>query len=329
MSDNAENRQRLKMLYLRDIFLKYTNETQSLTRLQIEEKLADYGISEGRKAFSEDIEALKLYGMDIQSTIGRTASYQLASREFELAELKLLADAVSSAKVLTESQSTDLLRKIEGLCSEGESRQLKRSVYVAGRTKQPNKGVLYNVDTIHRAIAGVGGKFKISFRYFEYNVRKRKKYRDKTRICTPYALVWDRDHYYLIAWNDLRGSYSNYRVDRMEAVRITDEPARPIDREFNLPEYVRTHLSMFSGEETEVKLRCHSSIVNAVFDRFGMDVRIIPEEDEEHFAVFTKVVAEQPFFAWLFQFGGKATVLEPEPVRQRYIEMIDEVRSSV
>lgn len=329
MTDNEENRQRLKMLYLRDIFLKYTNDTESLTRSQIEEKLAEYGISEGRKAFAEDVEALKQYGMDIQSTTGRTASYQLASREFELAELKLLADAVSSSKFLTVNQSAALLRKIESLCSEGEARQIKRNVYVADRTKQPNKGVLYNVDTIHRAISGEGGRFKISFRYFEYDIHKKKKYRDKTRICSPYALVWDRDHYYLVAWNDNRECYSNYRVDRMEAVKITDEPARPVDRDFNLAEYVTTHLSMFSGEETEVKLRCHSSIVNAVFDRFGMDVRIIPEEDEEHFAVFTKVVVQQPFFAWLFQFGGKATVVEPQAVRQKYIEMLDNVKNNV
>lgn len=329
MPDNKENIQRLKMLYLRDIFLKYTNENQSLTRTQIEEKLEEYGVSEGRKAFAEDVEALRLYGMDIQSTTGRTASYQLASREFELAELKLLADAVSSSKFLTVNQSAELLRKIETLCSEGEARQIKRNVYVADRTKQPNKGVLYNVDTIHRAISGEGGRFKISFRYFEYDINKKKKYRDKTRMCSPYALVWDRDHYYLVAWNDNRECYSNYRVDRMEAVKITDEPARPVDRDFDLAEYVTTHLSMFSGEETHVKLRCHNSIVNAVFDRFGMDIRIIPDPDGEHFTAYTSVVPKPPFFSWLFQFGGKATVLEPEPVRQEYIEMLDRVREEV
>ena len=319
------NAQRLKMLYLRDIFLKYTNDTQSLTRQEIEEKLADLGVSEGRKAFAEDIEALRQYGMDIQATTGRTASYQLASREFELAELKLLADAVSSSKFLTFNQSSELLRKIESLCSEGEARQIRRNVFVTDRTKQPNKGVLYNVDTIHRAISGDNGKFKISFRYFDYDVNRRKKYRDSPRICTPYALVWDRDHYYLVAWNDHRECYSNYRVDRMEAVKITGEPARPLERDFDLSKYVTTHISMFSGEETEVKLRCDKSIVNAVLDRFGMDVRMIPDKDEEHFTLFARVVAQSPFYAWLFQFGGKAVIQSPEWVRQEYIEMLRKV----
>ena len=243
------NAQRLKMLYLRDIFLKYTNENQSLTRQQIEEKLADLGVSEGRKAFAEDIEALRQYGMDIQSTNGRTASYQLMSRDFELAELKLIADVISSSKFLTYNQSAELLHKIEDLCCDCDAMQLRRNVFVTGRSRQPNKGVLYNVDTIQRSIAGENGKFKISFKYFEYDMNRRKKYRDKARICTPYALVWDRDHYYLVAWNDHRECYSNFRVDRMEAVRITAEPARPLDRDFDLTQYVMTHISMFSGDE--------------------------------------------------------------------------------
>lgn len=319
------NTQRLKMLYLRDIFLKYTSETQSLTRQQIEEKLADMGVSEGRKAFAEDIEALRQYGMDIQATTGRTASYQLMSRDFELAELKLLADTVSSSKFLTMNQSAELLRKIESLCSEGEARLIRRNIFVADRTKQPNKGVLYNVDTIHRALSGDNGKFKISFRYFEYDVNRHKKYRDKPRICSPYALVWDRDHYYLVAWNDHRECYSSYRIDRMESVKITTEPARPLDRDFDLAKYVTTHISMFSGEETEVKIRCDKSIVNAVIDRFGMDVRMIPDKDEEHFTLYVSVVAKQPFYAWLFQFGGKAVVQSPEWVRQEYIDMLKNV----
>lgn len=314
--------QRLKLLYLKDIFLKYTNDNQALTRTQIEEKLEEFGVSEGRKAFAEDIEALRAYGMDIQATTGRTASYQLSSREFELAELKLLADAVGSSKFLTVKQSADLLEKIESLCSEGEAREIHRNVFVTGRPKQPNKAVLYNIDTIHRAIAGENGKFKIAFKYFEYDVNKKKKYRDKPRKCSPYALVWDRDHYYLVAWNDHRECYSNYRVDRMESVRITEEPAKPLEHDFDLASYVTTHISMFSGEETEVKLYCDKSIVNAVLDKFGMNVRIIPDNDGEHFTVFLNVVTKAPFYAWVFQFGGKATVVAPDEIREEYLDML-------
>lgn len=329
MADKDTGSQRLKLLYLRDIFLKYTNENDSLTRNQITDLLSDLGISEGRKAFAEDIEALQNYGMDIHATNGRTASYQLITRDFELAELKLLADAVSSAKLLSDSQSATLLKKLSALCSEKEAGQLKRTVYVSGRTRQnSNKAVLYNVDTIQRAIS-TSPKKKISFRYFEYDMRKNKKYRDKARIVTPYALVWDNDHYYLIAWNDHRETYSNFRVDRMESVEIIDQPARKPDADFDLEDYILTHVSMFSGDETEVVLRCDKAVVNAVLDRFGMGVRLIPAEDGESFSVHAPVVAKEPFFAWVFQFGGKVQITGPEQVRSEYRAMLDRVRSGL
>ena len=142
MAEKDTSAQRLKLLYLRDIFQKFTSETEALTRNQITDILSDYGITEGRKAFSEDVEALQKYGM----TMGRTASYQLMTRDFELAELKLLADAVSSAKLLSESQSAALLKKLSTLCSDKEAAQIKRTVYVSGRVRQnSNKAVLYNV----------------------------------------------------------------------------------------------------------------------------------------------------------------------------------------
>lgn len=175
MAEKDTSAQRLKLLYLRDIFQKFTSETEALTRNQITDILSDYGITEGRKAFSEDVEALQKYGMDIRMTMGRTASYQLMTRDFELAELKLLADAVSSAKLLSESQSAALLKKLSTLCSDKEAAQIKRTVYVSGRVRQnSNKAVLYNVDTIQRAISSAPKK-KISFRYFEYDMRKNKK----------------------------------------------------------------------------------------------------------------------------------------------------------
>ena len=158
-------------------------------------------------------------------------------------------------------------------------------------------------------------------------MRKNKKYRDEARVCTPYALVWDNDHYYLVAWNDHRGTYSNFRVDRMEKVEIIDEPARRADPHFDLEDYILTHVSMFSGEESDVVLRCDKSLVNAVMDRFGMGVRIVPANDGESFTVYAPVVAKEPFFGWVFQFGGKAEIIEPESIRSEYLAMLDKVRA--
>jgi len=324
-SDELKASQRLKLLYLRDIFLRHTSDSESLTRSQISDLLLEeYGISEGRKAFGEDIEALRSYGMDIQWTNGRTAAYRLSSREFELAELKLLADAVSSAKFLTIKQSETLLNKLGTLCSENEAQQLSRTVYVNGRVKQSNKGVLYNADTINHAISTKPLR-KIQFRYFDYDLAKHRRYRDGMRVCSPYALVWDSEHYYLVAWNDRRDCMSSYRVDRMEDVELTEQPARPLPRGFDMEDYVAAHISMFSGEKSELKLRFDKSLVNAVLDRFGTGVRLIKSADSESFTIHISVAAQPPFFAWLFQFGDKAELVAPESARRQYLEMLENV----
>lgn len=309
--------QRARLIFLYRILLEYTSADCPISRDKIEEKLAEHGIFESRKAFAEDIKALKAAGLDIQSTNGRNAGYFVSSRDFEFAELELLADAVSASKFLTEKQSRDIIGKLGTLCSREEAKQLHRNVQIFGRNGQ----LLYNVDRINSALNEKKNKYKIKFKYFTYDVNKQKVYHGDYRVCTPYALVWDKDRYYLVAWNDNRQCYSNYRVDHMEYIEPIDEPARPLDKGFDIMQYISEHFSMFSGEAAPVKLRCDNSLASAVFDRFGMDIRLT-EKNESTFCVSTTVVPSGPFYAWVFQFDGKIEILESPKVRDEYISWL-------
>lgn len=172
MSDNEKNSlQRLKILYLYRIFLEKTDEQHHITMPEIINQLKLYGISAGRKALYEDIEALKTFGLDIVQLKGNVSGYYVASREFELPELKLLADAVSSSRFLTEKKSDELLKKIESLSSIYEAKQIQRQVFVANRVKAMNELIYLNVDVIHKAVSE---EKKISFRYFDYDLKKKK-----------------------------------------------------------------------------------------------------------------------------------------------------------
>lgn len=317
--------QRLKLLCLRDILLEKTDEDHPITMGEIINQLNLYGISAGRKALYEDIEALRTYGMDIKLLKGNTSGYYLASREFELPELKLLADAVTSSRFLTEKKSNELLKKIEGLASKYEAKQIQRQVFIANRVKAMNERIYINVDTIHRAISE--GK-KISFKYFDYDLNKKKKYRDGLRICSPYSLSWDDERYYLISYYDKYNKITNFRIDRMEAVTILDEVVKPKPDEFNVAEYMNSSFSMFSGDLEEVKLRFDNKLINPVIDRFGKDITIVPD-GEENFTVRVKVKAEPPFFAWLFQFGNKVRIIEPNKLIDNYQEQLKSVLSAM
>lgn len=325
MSDNVKNpNQRLKILYLYKILLQYSDEEHAITMPEIITKLEEYGISAGRKALYEDIEALRTYGVNILPCgRGANAGYKTVSREFELPELKLLADAVSSSRFLTEKKSSELIKKLETLASVYEAKQINRQVFISDRVKAGNERIYYNVDAIHRAIAE---QKQISFRYFDYDLNKNKKYREGTRTCSPYALTWDHERYYLVAFYEKYDSISNFRVDRMENVTVTEENAVPYPADFELSEYLNATFSMFSGEEEEVKLRFDRSLINAVIDRFGKDITVCADGDE-HFTVHVQIKTEQPepFFGWLFQFGRKVRIISPESLRERYIKMLNDV----
>lgn len=326
MSEKAKNtNNRLKILYLHKILLENTDEEHSITMPEIIYRLELCGITAARKAIYEDIEALKLFGLDIVTMRGKNAGYKVVSREFELPELKLLADAVSSSRFLTEKKSSELLKKLERLTSVYEAKQIQRQVFVAERVKAMNERIYLNIDAIHRAIAE---RKKISFKYFDYDMKKRKHYRDGIRTCSPYALTWSDERYYLVAYYEKYEGISNFRVDRMESVEIMDEQAQKYPESFSLSAYLNSTFSMFSGKAEEVKLRFDKSLINVVIDRFGKNIGIFPD-GENYFIVRAQVKTEQPepFFSWIFQFGTMVEILEPSGLREKYLKMLREVES--
>ena len=321
MSENG-NIQRLKILYLYKLLMEKTDENHPISMPAIIQELEKLGISAGRKALYEDIDALRAFGVDIVSTRGSQAGYSVVSRKFELPELKLLADAVASSRFLTEKKAKQLIEKIGSLGSPYETGQIKRQIYIANRAKAINERIYLNVDAIHRAITE---SKKISFRYFKYNVEKKKKYSPDLHICSPYALTWDDERYYLVAHYDkYPNKMTNFRVDRMENVQLLDEPSQKLPKGFSLKEYLSSTFSMFSGTSQDIQLRFENELVSAVIDRFGTDVKLYPDGDN-HFTFTVKVKAEQPFFGWLFGFGTAVQILQPEDVREKYINMLKEV----
>ena len=305
--------QKLKILYLMRILLTETDEAHMLTANEIISKLAAMGVAAERKTIYDDIEALKLFGIDIVMEKRKTFGYYVASREFELPELKLLADAVQSSKFITQRKSLQLIKKLEGLASRHDAGKLRRQVFIQNRVKNMNESIYYSVDTLHDAISE--GK-KISFKYFDYNFKKEQVFRkDGARyIVSPAALSWTDENYYLISIMDGREGISNFRVDRMSNVKKLEEPRCTAAEAFKLADYSKKVFGMFGGEEVDVKLRFSNHIIRAVIDRFGKDITMIPDGDD-HFTFRVHVVLSPIFYGWLFQFGDLCEVLAPQSLK--------------
>ncbi|MBP0962753.1 MAG: WYL domain-containing protein, partial [Oscillospiraceae bacterium] len=269
--------------------MEQTDEEHSLTTQELIHQLNLCGVECERKSLYDDIEALRGFGLGIETRKGRGYSYYLADREFALPELKLLADAVASSRFITHKKSEELVGKLAALTSKPQANRLRRQVYVANRVKSRNEQVYYNIDGLHEALAD---HRKISFRYFEYTVDKQKHYRrdGAEYVVSPCALVWDDEKYYLVAYYPKYNSILHFRVDKMERIRVLDEAADniPADLNFEPAKYAQKVFGMYGGEEETVRLRFANDLIGVVLDRFGQDI-LVRRDGEEHFVVDVKV----------------------------------------
>lgn len=318
--------QKLKLPYLMKIMLEQTDEEHPITVPQIIEELAKYDISAERKSVYSDLEALSLFGLDIVSQRGKTHGYFVASRDFELPELKLLVDSVQSSKFITHKKSMSLISKIEKLTSRGNARKLHRQVFVTNRVKTLNEQIYYNVDKIQEAI--ISGK-QISFLYFDINPKKQKVYRKDGGLYreSPVSLTWDDENYYMITYKERYKSFTHFRVDKMDKIQICDEDIIYPPNEFDLAAYTKTVFSMFGGEETEVTVKFKNNLAGAVFDRFGTDIPII-QSDDEHFVCRIKVAVSPHFLSWIISFGNRAEIISPNEVVDQIKALLDSVRQN-
>ena len=313
--------QKLKLLYVMQYLLQETDAEHPAPTGKIVEYLNAQGIQAERKSIYDDIDALRLFGMDIeQNESKRSGGYYVASRNFELPELKLLVDSVQSSKFITHQKTTTLIKKIEKLASTYEAQLLQRQVYVANRIKTMNESIYYNVDAIH---TGISQNKKIQFKYLEYTVQKERKYRKDGAfyVISPFALTWDSENYYLVGYDSEAGIIKHYRVDKMTNISAIEEPRDGMDayKELDMAVYVRKVFGMFSGTEEVVKLRFTNHLVGAVLDRLGQEVSIIPDGDE-NFTVSAQVVVSPQFFAWVSGFADEAKIIGPEHVVEQMRE---------
>ena len=306
--------QKLKIFYILDYLQKNSHQDHPVRAAELLTMLEQqHNIVCERKTIYSDIAALQDYGVDIVSIPGKNGGYYIASRNFELPELKLLIDAVQSSRFLTEKKSRELIEKLCSQCSVYDARLMRRDVLVSGRVKSMNETIYYNVDAIQDAIAE---NRKITFRYFDYGLDGKRHYRNRNYQASPYGLCQDHENCYLLAHSERHG-VTSYRVDRMNDIRLLDDPRTPCPELTGkaLTEHANRLFQMYAGEQTAVKLRFHRSLINAVIDRFGREVMLIPD-GEEHF-VFTAEVAVSPMFlSWVIGFGQKAKILYPESVAQ-------------
>lgn len=307
---------KLKLLYIMKALMEQTDDNHDLTVNALIEELRRYDIDAERKSIYTDIDLLQDFGMDIVCEKGRSNQYHVASRVFEMAELTLLVDSVQSSKFITSEKSRQLIKKLETLCSVYEAKELNRQVFVTDRVKTMNESIYYNVDKIQQAILH---NRQIRFKYFDYTLDKKTQLRKDGAYyeASPYALTWDNENYYMIAYYEKYGKLSHFRVDRMISMEESEEPRHELEEkgEFNVAEYSNKAFNMFVGDVERVELLFDNTLINVVIDRFGIEPTLIKANDTQ-FKIRVKVMTGPTLLSWLFMFGDKVKILSPEHLKE-------------
>lgn len=310
-------RQKQKLLYVLQYFWEHTDEEHPVTTPELLRYLEQNGIQAERKSIYDDIATLQDFGLDI-IRLDKKSGYKLASREFELAEVKLLVDLVQSSKFITTGKSDRLIHKLEHLVSHNEARALARQVVVADRNKAVNENIYYSVDVIQQALAS---NVKVRYQYFSWDEKKDMKLRKSGDFyeVSPWLLTWEDENYYLVAYDSDAQKMKYYRVDKMLRIEATALP-REGQEEFekiDIATLSKKTFGMFAGEEKTVTLVGTREMAGVIIDRFGRDVAL-RSRDENHVQARVNVQVSPQFYGWLTGLSGNVWIESPADVAQAY-----------
>ena len=322
--------QKFKFIYLMKMMQEKTDDEHALTMPQIMDELAKYDVTAERKSIYADFQDMtERFGIEIiKEQIGRETYYHVGNREFELAEVKLLIDAIQSSKFITQTKSRELITKLRRFVSEYQARQLQRQIFINDRVKTMNESVYYNVDDIHTAI---GQNKKIRFKYYKWDINKKlvPRHNGDWFIVSPWGLVWDDENYYMVAFDELDRKIKHYRVDKMMHLSIEEEKrdGKEEFKNFDMGEYSKATFGMYNGKKTKVKIEFANYMCGVFIDRFGKDVSFCPVDDE-HSELMADVNVSPQFFGWIFSLGKDVKVTGPQEVVDQMQKAADDFRAN-
>lgn len=311
---NIEASRKIKLLKMWEILKSETDEEHPISTNELIARLKKEGIDVDRKILYTDIEILNHYGYEVLKDRQKSNKYFVEDRSFNQPEVRILMDAVQAASFVTEKKTEELLNKISVLAGSQRGRVLKNNIVKFSTVKSVNEAIYYSIDTIIQAIKQ---KKKIAFIYSELNEKRERVYKldkenpDKIREYTvnPVTALIDNGQYYLTCYDDKHGgSLANYRIDRMDKVKILEQDITP-NPDIDIAKYKRQQFSMFGGDVKKVEFEIDKSKIDVVFDKFGNGVKM--REDNGKIRCAVEVQESPTFISWCCSFDKSLKVLSP------------------
>lgn len=321
-----------KLLYLLRLLQEETDEKHPMPTVKIMEELSKLGIQAQRKTIYTDMETLREFGCHIVSTKGKNGGWYLARREFTMPEVRLLMDAVRSAGFITPKKTLELVDKLSTLTSRPQAKNIQKQVHVEHQLKCTNEEIYETIELLHKAIQR-GRQVSFLYRRRKLDENQKPFVEEKPFTVSPYAMLWENDHYYLVCNYVKYDNLMHLRIDRICHMQVTDTRARNFAEvssyktSFDVADYAQKLFHMFSGDTQTVELHCSNSMLEEILDRFGMEIplRIV---DDAHFSAKIQGAVSQGLVSWLMQYGSDIKIISPENLKNMYREKLDAMQKN-
>ena len=325
---------KIRILRLWEILKKETDEDHPMGTTALINRLKAEGMTCNRATLYGDIALLNKYGYEVLCNRAMSNEYFVVNRDFDIPEIQILIDAVQAASFITESKTPIFVDKLAQLAGSERAAVLKKNIVEFSTVKGDNELIYYMIDEITTAITQ---KKKIEFYYFDLGIGKKKVYRMRTTvpgerrkyIVNPIATAFYDDKYYLLCYNDRHMTLTQYRIDRMENVKMLDEDITPNPelKVSNVARHKRSLFDMYGGTKENISFEADISVLDSVYDRFGDSVRVVNIGDGKALCN-VEVQVGRPLITWFIGFGSVLKVRSPESVVQQIIKLLKETSAN-
>ena len=317
MNDN-----RRKLTGILKLLYENTDSEHSMNTYQIMDALESIGHGRpDRKTIDANIKfIIEDLGFGIIKEKGKPNRYRWIEREFDISELEELADAVNASRFISNKKSREIITKLKDLTSVHQAAQLNREIHTCHGFKRDGSMIFRTADLINECIKS---RRRISFQLSDYDVYKNEILSQDGKVfeVSPYALMLNRDAYYMVGKPSDSSELAAYRVDRIKnavQTRISSEQ-QPAD--FSIDKYSSRIFDMFTGNVTDVELCCKNHAMGTLIDKFGREF-YTEKSGTDTFTARVTVDTNPAFYAWVFQSGGDITITGPASVKAEFNKML-------
>jgi predicted DNA-binding transcriptional regulator YafY len=317
-------------IYILNVLKKYSDEEHMLSATEIGEKIKElYDVDIDPRTIRRNINLLKYkLDYDISTRDENGKGYYITKNpdtDFEPGEIRAIIDTFSYADYIVPAVAKNIIKKCKNLQNIYENEKLSNYKIFSNNTKTENMEVIKNIEDISDAIQNLNN---IQFEYWKYGMEKKlEKVIVSNPKVSPYALVYNKQEFYLIGIKEGQDKFYYYRLDRIKNLRQLNEKRTIKKTDKQIKEFAESTVEMFGGKKEEVEAICNVILLDTVLDQFGKNITIEKiNGDDENFKLIidTNTVG---FKMWAMRNIDLVEVIRPVSLRNEIKSIIEKAKN--